>query len=179
MAITRQQKEDQVRQLSQEFGRSKLTVLVDYQGLSVAEAQELRHLLQAQGSSIKVAKNNLIKLAANQHEAFAELDKAIFSGPMALAFGFEDEVAPAQVVANYAKQHRALEIVGAISADGSFMTAEAVKQLASLPSKQQLQGQLVGTIAAPLTGFVNVLAGNLRGLVQVLNQYSQKQSNNA
>jgi large subunit ribosomal protein L10 len=85
------------------------------------------------------------------------------------AFNSEDEVAPAQNLQAFAKTNPTLEFVGAITADGQFMSAEDVKALANLPSKEQLRAMLVGTIAAPLSGFVNVLSGNIRGVLNVLN----------
>lgn len=176
MAITREQKEAQVKQLVLEFNRSKMTVLADCQGLSVADVQELRGLLKEQSSGMKVAKNNLVKLAASKSEGLKNIDANIFTGPMALIFGYEDEVAPAQVVANFAKKHSALEILRGIDAEGNLLEADSVKQLASLPSKQQLQGQVVGTMAAPISGFVRVLGANISGLVQVINQYSLSKS---
>jgi len=176
MAITREKKEAQVKQLVSEFDRSKMTVLADYQGLSVADVQELRGLLKEQSSGMKVAKNNLVRLAASKSEGLKKVDPNIFIGPVALIFGYEDEVAPAQVVANFAKKHPTLEILRAVDADGNVLEAERVKHLASLPSKQQLHGQVVGTMAAPISGFVRVLGANISGLVQVINQYSLSKS---
>jgi large subunit ribosomal protein L10 len=77
-------------------------------------------------------------------------------------------------MADFAKTHPSIELKGAIDSEGVVMDEAQVKQLASLPSKEQLRGQLVGTIAAPLSGFVNVLSGNIRGLVNVLNAREQQ-----
>jgi large subunit ribosomal protein L10 len=92
---------------------------------------------------------------------------------MALALGFDDEVAPARVIFQYAKKHSALEIVGGITADGTLLSAAEVKALATLPTREQLLGQVVGTIAAPLTGFVGVMSGNVRSIINVLNALSE------
>ena len=97
-----------------------------------------------------------------------DADLSMFKGPMALAIGFDDEVAPARAIFQFAKEHKALEIVGGITEDGATLTAAEVKALASLPTKDQLLGQLVGTIAAPLSSFVGVLNGNVRSIVTVL-----------
>lgn len=173
MAISRETKEAQVKQLAEDFDKSKLTVVADYQGLSVADIQQLRANLKEQGSNLRVIKNSLIKQAVKEHKNFKDLNTDLFAGPVALAFGFEDEVAPAQILANFAKDHEALEMTGALSADGEVMSAEQIKHLASLPGKKQLQAQLVATIAAPMSGLVNVLQGNLRAVAQVINAYLQ------
>ena len=169
MAITREAKEQAVTKLSDELGRIKLAVLTDYRGLTVAEVEELRSNLRAEGMTYRVTKNTLLRIAAKNNPAMAELDPTKFTGPMALAMGFDDEVAPARVIFQYAKSHGALEIVGGITGDGIMLSAAEVKALATLPTRDQLIGQVVGTIAAPLTGFVGVLGGNVRSIINVLN----------
>lgn len=169
MAITREKKEAQVAALVDDFNRSKMTVITNYKGLSVPEIQALRKQLREQGGGLKVVKNNLIKVALAQSEELKGADTLIFEGTTALAFGFEDQVAPAKTVVDFAKEHPALEALGAINQEGHRFDADEVKRLAELPSREELTAQLVGTIAAPLSGFVNVLQGNLRGLVNVLN----------
>ncbi len=173
MAITREAKEQAIATLEDELGRIKLAVMTDYRGLTVAEISELRSNLRQEGMSYRVTKNTLLRIAAKN--AMKGLDPAKFIGPMALAMGFDDEVAPARVVFQYAKEHEALEIVGAITSDGQLLGPAEVKALAQLPSREQLLGQLVGTIAAPLTGFVGVLGGNVRSIVNVLNAIKESQ----
>ena len=173
MAITREAKEKAVSQLSEELGRIKLAVMTDYRGLTVSEVEELRAKLRAEGINYRVTKNTLLRLAAAGNESFKGIDARAFSGPMALAMGFDDEVAPARLIFQYAKEHTALEIVGAITADGQLLTAAEVKALATLPTREQLLGQVVGTIAAPLTGLVGVMAGNVRSIINVLNALSE------
>jgi large subunit ribosomal protein L10 len=175
MAITREAKEQAVTQLTDELGRLKLAVLTDYRGLTVTEIGELRSNLRAEGMSYKVTKNTLLRIAAKNNATLADLDVSKFTGPMALAMGFDDEVAPARVVFQYAKTHDALEIVGAITGDGQLLSAADVKALAMLPSREQLIAQVVGTIAAPLSSFVGVLGGNVRSIVQVLNAIKEAQ----
>jgi large subunit ribosomal protein L10 len=166
MAISRQQKEEQVSSLKASLEAANLTVLVDYQGLSVAEMQELRSLLAEQDSSLKIVKNNLIKLACEQIDALKGVDASLFAGPTALAFG-QDEVAPAQVLAKFAKANPALEIKAAINQLGEVLDQSEVLRLAALPAKPQLQAQLVGTLAGSLSGLVRVLNGNISNFVQL------------
>lgn len=173
MAISRAAKETAVDTLSGELGRIKLAVMTDYRGLTVREVEELRGVLRAEGISYRVTKNTLLRLATQNNDALKGIDPTTFTGPMALAMGFDDEVAPARVIFQYAKEHKALEIVGGITADGQVLTAADVKALATLPTREQLLGQVVGTIAAPLTGFVGVMSGNVRSIINVLNALSE------
>jgi large subunit ribosomal protein L10 len=173
MAISRESKEKAVAQLSTDLGRIKLAVMTDYRGLSVPEIEELRGILRDEGITYRVTKNTLLRLAAQSTPALKNIDQEAFTGPMALALGFDDEVAPARVIFQYAKKHDALEIVGGITADGILLSAAEVKALATLPTREQLLGQVVGTIAAPLTGFVGVMSGNVRSIINVLNALSE------
>lgn len=173
MAITRAAKEQAVDKLSNELGRLSLAVMTDYRGLSVHEIEELRNKLREEGMTYRVTKNTLLRIALKSNPTLADIDPTSFSGPMALAIGFDDEVAPARVIFQYAKEHKALEIVGAVTSDGRLLSAAEVKSLATLPSREQLIAQVVGTIAAPLTGFVGVMAGNVRSIINVLNALSE------
>lgn len=176
MAISRAAKEQAVEQLSGELGRIKLAVMTDYRGLTVGEVEELRSALREQGMTYRVTKNTLLRIATKNNEALADVDPGAFTGPMALAMGFDDEVAPARIIFQYAKQHDALEIVGAITGDGQVLTSAQVKALATLPTREQLIAQVVGTIAAPLTGFVGVMAGNVRSIINLLNALQEKRA---
>lgn len=173
MAISRVAKEKAVDTLSSELGRIKLAVMTDYRGLTVREVEELRSVLRSEGISYRVTKNTLLRLAAKNNPALSQIDPATFTGPTALAMGFDDEVAPARVIFQFAKTHQALEIVGGITGDGQILNAAQVKALATLPSREQLIAQVVGTIAAPLTGFVGVMSGNVRSIINVLNALSE------
>jgi large subunit ribosomal protein L10 len=169
MAISREAKEQAVGQLSDELGRIKLAVMTDYRGLTVREVEELRTVLRDQGITYRVAKNTLLRLATKNNPAMKAIDPKTFTGPMALALGFDDEVAPARVIFQYAKQHDALEIMGAITGGGQVLDAAQAKALATLPTREQLITQVVGTIAAPLSGLVGVMSGNVRSIINLLN----------
>ncbi len=168
MAITREAKEKEVAQLTDDLAQLKLVVLTDYRGLTVSEITELRAKLRAEGMNYRVTKNTLLRIAAKKTDTLRNIDPEIFTGPMALALSTEDDIAPARVVFQYAKQHDALEIVGAITGDGELLSPAEVNALATLPTREQLISQVVGTIAAPLSGFVGVMGANVRGIVTVL-----------
>ncbi|HKX73597.1 MAG TPA: 50S ribosomal protein L10 [Candidatus Saccharimonadales bacterium] len=169
MAINRQTKESQVAELAALIGDAKLTTFAAYQGLTVKELQSLRRAAREAGVTIKVVKNRLVRVALSQNEQLKDVDTGLLKGQLLYAMSSVDEVAPAQVLAKFAKEHEALKLIGGFDAVGTLLEEADVKALASLPTKDQLRGILVGTIAAPLSGFVNVLAGNVRGVLNVLN----------
>jgi large subunit ribosomal protein L10 len=104
-----------------------------------------------------------------QSDKFKDVDTSDLTAMLVYAFNDQDEVAPAQALAQFAKTNPTIEFVGAYTADGNYIGADDVKVLAALPSKDQLRGMLVGTLAAPLSGFLNVMTGNIRGVLTVLN----------
>jgi large subunit ribosomal protein L10 len=168
MALSKDKKAEVIKEVSELLNSSKLTVVAKYSGTSVKSMQQLRQTAKDGQTTISVVKNRLVKKAMQDNQKFANTDTGLLSGQLMYAFNSEDEVAPAQVIANFAKSEPQIEFVGGISADGSLLSAEDVKALASLPGKDQLRAQLVGTIAAPLSGFVNVMSGNVRGILNVL-----------
>lgn len=167
MAKTRSQKETEVTALIAAINAAKLAVLTDYRGLDVPAINELRTNLREAGISFKVTKNTLVKLALAQSNK-KDADTSVFTGPMAIAFG-ADEVEAAKIIDTFGRRHEQLEIVGALTEDGRIIPPEEVKQLAKLPGRAELTGQVVGVIAAPLTGFVRVLNGTLTSLLYALN----------
>lgn len=174
MAKTRVQKEQAVKDLTEAFSGSKLAVLTDYRGLNVPEISELRANLREAGIPFTVAKNTLVKIALNDSDKKVE-DTSALAGPVAIAFG-PDEVEAARIVFEFAKTNPALDILGAIDESGNVLSSEEVVALAKLPSRDQLIAQVVGTVAAPLSGFVRVLNGNLSGLVYALQAVADKKA---
>lgn len=177
MAITRQKKETQVGELAELLANAKLTAFASYQGVSVKELQTLRRSAREAGVSIKVVKNRLVRVALSQTEALKNVETTALQGQLLYAISSEDEVAPAQVLAKFARTNEALQLLGGFDATGTLLNEQDIKSLADLPSKDQLRGMLVGTLAAPLSGFVNVLAGNVRGVLNVLNARAEALEN--
>lgn len=165
MKQTKQQKEELVKDLTAKLKASKAVVFSDYKGLEVKDMTAMRRELRASGIELKVLKKTLINLAFK--EAGIEMDVKKLEGQIAIAISSGDEVAAAKIIAKAAKANENLKIVGGILGVKELSAAE-VNALAKLPSKEELLGKLVGTLNAPVSGFVNVLAGNLRGLVTVL-----------
>lgn len=166
MAKTKQSKTTSLQDLTTHLKSAKGVVFANFQGLKVKESEELRRTCREKDVYYVAAKKTLLRKALS--DAGLNVDPKAFTGGVATVFGTNDEVTPAQVMAEFAKTHELATIFGGVL-EGHFIDAAKVKALSNLPSKQQLLGQLVGTLNAPISGFVNVLAGNLRGLVTVLN----------
>lgn len=171
MAKTRVQKEKMIESLDSKVSRMKSAVIVDYKGLKVKATEELRNLLRENGSEFNVSKNTLTKIALRKYGV--EFDEGVFKKPVAIAFAMEDETAPAREITLYAKKNEAIEILGGIL-ENKFIDKDAVARLAALPTKKELQGKLVGTLSAPITGLANVFAGNLRGMITALSAVRDK-----
>ena len=170
MAKTKQQKQNTVKDLVDGLKQSKGVVFANFQGLTVEEIQKLRSNCREENVKVLAAKKTLVELACQDLKL--EASPRSFSGGIATFMSNDDEVAAARIVNNFAKDHEVVEIFGGIL-EGGFIDQAKVKNLASLPSKQELLAKLVGTINAPVNGFVNVLSGNLRNLVGVLNNIKE------
>jgi large subunit ribosomal protein L10 len=169
MALLREKKNQIVDEVSRSLVDSKMTVIAEYKGTPVKALQELRREAKASNTTIKVMKNRLVVKAFSELPQFKDVDTTFLNGMLLYVFNNDDEVAGAQVIASFAKKQPTLQIVGAVTNTGEFINKQDANAIALLPSKDQLRGQLVGTISAPLTGFVGVLSGNLRSLFNVLN----------
>lgn len=168
--LTRTQKEQLVIQLSDELKNSKTSVLCGYKGMTVPEVGELRSQLREQNAKMKILKKTLIQIALKN--AKVEIDPSVMEGQVAIVYGGEDEIFSPKTLYNFAKENEKLEILAGIL-EGKPISAEKVTELAKLPSREELLAKVVGSVKAPVSGFVNVLSGNLRGLVFALNAIKQ------
>lgn len=143
----REEKQQIVAVIAQKLRDSKTTVLTDYRGLDVAEVTELRKSLREAGVEYKVLKNTLVRRATSEVE-LTDLDEFL-TGPTAIAFSNDDVVAPAKILADFAKKHEALEIkVGVL--EGKVVNVDEVKALADLPSREGLLSMLLNVLQAPM-----------------------------
>ncbi len=178
MPKTRQQKEETLKSLVNNFTNAKSAVFINFDKLNVADINAFRRSVRKAGMDYTVAKKTLLHKALKEVQLDQDVDVSKFERGVATVFGLTDEVAPAQVVDTFAKDHEAMSILGGVMKENpagqKFLSVDSVKALAKLPTKDVLLAQVVRTIQAPVSGFVNVLAGNLRGLVQVMNAIKDK-----
>lgn len=147
--------------------KQKSIVFADFSKVKVKDMTSLRKKAKKENCELKVAKKTLIAKVFEEKGIKAEPKK--LSGEIALGFGYQDEVAPFKIFYDFSKGNENLKILGGILGT-DFLAKERAMELAQLPSKQELMGKMVGSIASPLSGFVSVLQGNIRGLVYVLSR---------
>jgi large subunit ribosomal protein L10 len=168
--MKREEKEQMVEALREKM-RGKAAVVVDYQGINVAQSTELRRRGREEGVEFMVAKNTLARMAAG--EAGVEELSQFFEGPTAIAFS-EDPVAGAKLMAEFADQIEPFELKGGLLDGGKVMSSGEVVSLSRLPGREELMAQVVGGVSAPLTGLVTTLNGVVRSLVVVLGQVAEQ-----
>ncbi|MFB4165665.1 50S ribosomal protein L10 [Alteribacillus sp. JSM 102045] len=145
-----EQKQQVVQEIADKLENSVSTIVVDYRGLDVAEATELRKQLREAGVDFKVYKNTMVRRATEKTN-LTEIDEHLV-GPTAVATSTEDVVAPAKVLNNFAKDHEQLEIkTGVIQ--GRVASLDEIKELASLPSHDGLVSMLLSVLQAPIRNF--------------------------
>lgn len=165
MAITRDKKQALVASLGEALGEAKGVAFARYNGLSVADMQQLRKAAREAGVTILVVKNRLVRVALGESKVFKDADTALLEGQLVYAFSSDDEVAPAQVLHTFAKTTPVLELAGGFSGEGLALSAEDVKALAGLPSKNQLIAEVVAQLLSPVHDVTNALSGNLHALL--------------
>ena len=162
MPKTKEQKKQQVESLTQKLQDNKSVVFANYYGLKVKDTEVLRTKCRENSLQCGMAKKNLLKLALKN----LGIQDFELEGEIITLFG-SDEVTPAKTAAEFAKGHEALKIIAGV-VDGKFVNRDEMLALSKLPSKEDLLAKMVGSINSPVSGFVNVLAGNIRNLVNVL-----------
>ena len=167
MAKTRVQKEEQVKKITDKLKVATSVVFTDYRGLTMSQLSDLRNKLAADKAELTVTKNTLLLISLK--EAGLPAPDDILKGPIATLFSLEDETAPLKTLVKTFKDIGIGRVKGGFLGD-NFMDEYSLIRLSALPGKLELRGKVVGTLAAPLYGMVNVLQGNLRNLVYALNQ---------
>ena len=165
MAITRDKKNELVAEMGELIGNAKAIVFASYDGLSVADAQKLRADAREAGITIRVIKNRLVRVAMGTNDTYKNTDVSMLTGQLLYALSDADEVAPAKVLNAFAKNNDALTIVGGFSNEGTVLSASDVISLASLPSKNQLIGEVIAQLLSPVHDVTNALQGNLHALL--------------
>ena len=169
--MNKEEKAAAVEEIAQRLGEAEAIFAVDYRGISVTEAAELRSSLGEADATFRVVKNRLAKRAAEQAGTNELQD--LLDGPIALTFVKGDAVIAAKAIATFARQHDVLEYRGGIM-DGEPLDPEKFGAIARLPGLDVLHGQLVGVTASPLTGLTRGLAAMISGLAVGLGQIAEK-----
>jgi large subunit ribosomal protein L10 len=162
------EKAQTIAYLAQKLRESKGAVLLDYRGLTVSGITALRRELKAHEVDFHVAKNTLLRLAAESAEV--EIAPDLLIGPTAVAFGLQDEVTPARLLSEFVRRNRVVSIKGGV-VGGRSMNAAQITRVAELPSRDQLLAQLLGVMQAPMSKTLSVLqapAREVAGLAQAL-----------
>lgn len=167
MPKTKQQKQGILDQLKENLDKQTALVFIDYKGLKVGDMTSLRSQLKEAGSKLVVAKKTL--LSKIMKEQGIEADLKGMEGQIGAIFAFEDPVAPLKTAHTFAKTNENVKIVGGYF-ENELQDASSMTAIANLPSREDLLAHLVGTMAAPISGFATVLQGNIKGLITVLSK---------
>ena len=168
--MLRTEKEAVIAEVAEQISQAENLFVSDYRGLTMAQLNELRAKLRESGATFTVVKNTLGGIAAERTNRQAL--QGMLSGPTAITFCGDDLVGAAKALSEFARTHPQLEIRGGLL-DAAAIDALGVKALATMPPREVLIAQVVGTMAAPLTGLVTVLQGTISGFVRALNQVAE------
>lgn len=172
--ITKEKKVTIVAGLTERLKKANSVVFADYSGLTVSEVTELRDQLKEKGADYQVAKHTLLKRAFE--DAGQKLDFEPYDNhPLAIAMGYEDEVMVARELHNFARGHDKLEVLGGIIT-GEELDAAGIKQLAMLPSREELIAKALSSMNAPVSNFAGVLRAVLSSTVYVLDAIKESKS---
>ena len=157
MAISKDKKNELVADLTELLNDSKMVVYAKYQGLTVAELQELRKLAREMGVKIKVVKNRLVKVAMKEIAAYKNTDSSELVGQLLYALGSDEDFDAAKVLAKFAQDHKQMELIGGFDGEGKNLSKEEVTTLGNLPTKNELISQVVDTLLSGINGIVSGL----------------------
>jgi len=168
-----QEKAEKIDELADKLGRAVVAILVQTQGLKVKDMNELRSKMRAAKLEFHVAKNTLLRIATERNN-MENLDKSIFNGQTAVAFGYDDEVAAAKAVADYVQTSRVAVLKSGILG-GRALTADQVESLARMPGgKNYAKAQVVGVVQGPLATSYSLLTAPLRDLCYVIQAHAEQ-----
>ncbi|NLW09062.1 MAG: 50S ribosomal protein L10 [Firmicutes bacterium] len=170
--MKRAEKEAQVQILKEKLSAAQTVILADYRGLTVEEMTELRKKLRETGTEFRVVKNTLARLAAKEAK-IDELDPYL-TGPVAMAFGVDDPVAPAKILHTFARDHKNLELKAGLL-EKKLLDVKEIEALATLPSREVLLTRLAAAMMGPLRNLGFVLSAPIRNMAYVLDAVREKQ----
>lgn len=166
-----EQKKQVVNEMVEKFKAASAGVFVDYRGLTVEEDTELRRKFREAGVEYKVVKNTLTSRAAK--EVGLEALDPVLNGPTALAMSVDNPVAPAKIIAEFAKKHEALEVKAGFM-DGAVMSVAEVNTLAATPTREELLAKMMGSMKSPISGLVRLLNTIVEGGEEMVDLAAKK-----
>lgn len=169
MAKSKEQKSQMINDLSRNFLEKKSAVLINYQGLKVSEIQAMRRRLRDQKINFTVLKNSLLRIVLDKEKM--EINPDFLEKPLAISFA-DDEVVLAKELVSSAKEYEVIEILGGYI-EKDFVNDNTIKELSLLPGRDELYAKFVGSMNAPISGLVSVMAGNIRNLINLINNYRE------
>lgn len=172
MALSKDQKQAQVKELTQKLSDAQSVIFAHYIGLSVAEAGELRSNLREQDAEMKVAKKTLMKIAAKE-AGYPELDDKVMEGAVSCIFSYGDPLSGAQVAFKFSKAHDQVQLIGGVF-DGKLLTKTEAMELAKMPSREILLATFAGMLQSPLRSFASMCNSPLSGFARALDQLAEK-----
>ncbi|MBZ9578516.1 50S ribosomal protein L10 [Patescibacteria group bacterium] len=167
MALTKTQKEKIIEDLKEKIEKQKITIFVNFTGLKVTDLFELRKKLKLANCQLKVAKKTLLNLVLKDYNAALFREVAKLKGQMAVIFGFKETISPAKITYQFSLENPNLKILGGYFEE-RFRESGEIITLAQLPTRDELLARLVRDVSALISNFVNILEGNLKGLIFIL-----------
>lgn len=174
MPLTKAQKGDVLKKITDNMKNAKSVVFAEFKGVSVKDLSALRKLMRKEGVRFDIAKKTLIRIAAKD-SGYQEIPDEVMEGAVGAAFSMEDEVAAARIIHQFAKKHENLKLRGALFG-GKVLSLAETKELATLPSRLELIAKFMYLVKYPIQGFHDVLNNTLAGFVRVLGAIKDKKT---
>lgn len=171
MAITRQKKEEVLKELIQKFGEAKSVAFGQYSGMTVSELSKMRAAMREVGVEFKVAKKTLLKLAAKEHGI--ELPDEVMEGTVGATFSYNDVVSGPKLIKTTSKKVEVLKLLGGIM-DGKVLSSSQMRELADLPSREELLAKFMGMLQSPLRSFMGMLQAPPSSFARALTALAEK-----
>jgi len=172
--MLKNKKIEAVKKFTEKIKKSKSIIFSDYRGLTVLQIQDLKKQVKKEKGEIVVTKNTLLKRSLADSN-FPLPEDSVLEGPTATLFSYEDEISPLKILVSFAKLSGIIKIKAGLF-NNVYLSKEKLEELSALPPKNILLAKLIGTIAAPTYGLVNVLQGNIRKLVYTIDAIKNKNS---
>lgn len=167
MPLTKEQKNKIVEELKEKTDKQKILVFANFSGTKVEDLTKLRKKLRDINAELKITKKTLAKIVFSEKDI--KVDDEKLQNEVAFVFGYEDQIASPKAVYDFSVTNPTMKIIGGVM-ENEYREAEDIITLAKLPGREELLAKLVGSIASPMSGFVNALQGNIRKLVYVISQ---------